>query len=258
MRVPDGWHNLTPRIVTGDVAGLVDFLRQAFEASGEVAPDRPAIMRIGDSVIMISGVGPREAMPAFLYLYVDDTDATYRRALQAGAESIEPPAEMPYGDRRAMVQDRWGNVWQIATAGPEAPVAAETFAVRAVGRVRSSLRQREQAPRQGDEGAPDAWIDVDGALAQALSGLEVGDQLVVITWLHRSERDVLQVHPRGDTSVPLTGVFATRSPDRPNPLGLHRVMVLAIDGTKLKVGPLEAIDGTPIVDIKPVLSSADG
>jgi len=115
MRLPNGWHSLTPRIVAGDVTGLVEFLRRAFDGTGEVRADRPALIRIGDSMLMVSAVGPREAMPAFLYLYVDDADATYARALQAGARSLEEPLDTPYGDRRGMVQDRWGNVWQIAT-----------------------------------------------------------------------------------------------------------------------------------------------
>jgi tRNA-Thr(GGU) m(6)t(6)A37 methyltransferase TsaA len=119
--------------------------------------------------------------------------------------------------------------------------------LRPIGVVRSPLEDRERAPNQGSEGAPDAWI-VDG-----LEGIEVGDELIVITWLHEARRDVLKTHPRGDASRPLAGVFATRSPDRPNPLGLHPVVVLEIDGRKLKVGPLEAIDGTPVVDIKPVI-----
>jgi len=118
MKLPVGFHALTPRIVTDDVAGLVEFLRKAFAATGELAEDRPAVMRIGDSVVMISGVGPRAAMPAFLYLYVDDADATYSRAVALGARSIEAPTDMPYGDRRAMIEDRWGNVWQIATFQP--------------------------------------------------------------------------------------------------------------------------------------------
>jgi uncharacterized glyoxalase superfamily protein PhnB len=115
MRLPDGWHSLTPRIVTDDIAGLVEFLRRAFGATGDVHADRPAVMRIGDSNLMISGVGPRPAVSAFLYLYVDDAEATYQRALQAGARSLEAPLDTPYGDRRAMVEDHWGNVWQIAT-----------------------------------------------------------------------------------------------------------------------------------------------
>ena len=119
MRLPDGWHSVTPRLVVDDAAGLVEFLRRAFGASGELRADRPAVLQIGDSVIMVSRTGPRAAMPAFLYLYVDDADVTYARALDAGAQSLEAPNDMPYGDRRAMVEDRWGNVWQIATFKPE-------------------------------------------------------------------------------------------------------------------------------------------
>ena len=115
MKLPDGWHSLTPRIVTNDVAGLVEFLRATFDATGDVHPDRPATLRIGDSMLMISSVGARPATAAFLYVYVDSADDTYRRAVTAGAKSLEAPLDTPYGDRRAMVEDRHGNVWQIAT-----------------------------------------------------------------------------------------------------------------------------------------------
>jgi uncharacterized glyoxalase superfamily protein PhnB len=115
--VPEGWHSITPRLVVHDTAKLVEFLRNAFEASGEFRSDRPSVLRIGDSNVMVSGVGPRAAMPSFLYVYVDDVDATYNRALNAGALSLEEPRDVPYGDRRAMVEDPSGNVWQIATAG---------------------------------------------------------------------------------------------------------------------------------------------
>jgi tRNA-Thr(GGU) m(6)t(6)A37 methyltransferase TsaA len=127
------------------------------------------------------------------------------------------------------------------------------FALAPIGVVRSPLLRREDAPRQGSEGAPDAWILLEPFVADALQGIRAGDELVVVTWLHLADRDVLQVHPRDDVSRPLTGVFATRSSDRPNPIGLHRVAVLGIDGLELAVGPLEAIDGTPVVDIKRVL-----
>jgi uncharacterized glyoxalase superfamily protein PhnB len=115
MTPPAGWHSVTPRIVTDDITGLVEFLKRAFGATGSVHADRPAVIRIGDSIVMVSGVGPRPAMTAFLYLYVDDADTTYRQAIAAGATSLEEPLDTPYGDRRGMVEDRWGNVWQIAT-----------------------------------------------------------------------------------------------------------------------------------------------
>lgn len=123
-----------------------------------------------------------------------------------------------------------------------------------IGVVRSTLAARADAPRQGDEGAPDAWLELDPAYAAGLDGIAPGAALLVLTWLHRADRAVLAVHPRDDPERPLTGVFATRSPDRPNPIGLHRVTVLEAEGTRLRVGPLEAIDGTPIVDLKPVLT----
>ena len=113
--IPEGWHSLTPRLVVHDPAKLVAFLKKAFGASGKFTGDSPSVMKIGDSNVMVSGAGPRDPMPAFLYLYVDDADATYRRALEAGAVCVEEPADMPYGDRRAMVRDPSGNEWQIAT-----------------------------------------------------------------------------------------------------------------------------------------------
>src|SRR4051794_11601263 len=130
-----------------------------------------------------------------------------------------------------------------------------TFEIEPVGRVESPLTDPAAAPKQGDEGAPDAWIVIDPEVAEALNGVEPGQELILLTWLDRASRDVLTVHPRGDTSRPPQGVFSTRSPHRPNPIGLHRVTVLAIDGTRIQVRGLEAIDGTPVADLKPVLSS---
>jgi tRNA-Thr(GGU) m(6)t(6)A37 methyltransferase TsaA len=127
------------------------------------------------------------------------------------------------------------------------------YLLRPIGVIQSSLKSRDEAPSQGNEGGPEAWIEVDAAVAEGLEGIWVGDEVIVITWFHQSRRDVLKLHPRWDPNNPLTGVFATRSPDRPNPLGLHRVMVLEVVGNRLRVGPIEAIDGTPVVDIKPVL-----
>ncbi len=134
--------------------------------------------------------------------------------------------------------------------------ALKPFSMIPVGVVRSSLSDRTEAPRQGYEGAPSAWIEIRPDAAPALLGIETGDTLILITWLHKADREVLKVHPRGDMGHPLTGVFATRSPDRPNPLGLHRVEVLEVERTRLKVSPLEAIDGTPVVDIKPALRNS--
>jgi tRNA-Thr(GGU) m(6)t(6)A37 methyltransferase TsaA len=126
-------------------------------------------------------------------------------------------------------------------------------ALRPIGVIRSVLKKRKGAPRQGAEGAPDAWLEVKPFVKDGLDRLRAGDDIVVITWLHQGRRDVLKVYPRSDRNYPLTGVFATRSPDRPNPLGLHRVTVREIAGNRLRIGPIEAIDGTPVVDIKPVL-----
>lgn len=127
------------------------------------------------------------------------------------------------------------------------------FSLRPIGTIRSTIKERSQAPKQGSEGAPDVWLEVEAFAAEALDGLAAGDELMIITWLHRSKRDVLKVHPRSDPQRRLTGVFATRSPDRPNPLGLHRVTIRQVEEQRLLIGPMEAIDGTPVVDIKPVL-----
>ena len=113
--IPAGWHSVTPRLVAHDVARLVDFLKQAFGGTGDFRADIPCEIRIGDSLVMVSEVGVRDAMPAFLYLYVDDIDTTYERPLKAGAVSLDEPGDMPYGDRRGMVEDPCGNIWQIAT-----------------------------------------------------------------------------------------------------------------------------------------------
>ncbi len=127
-----------------------------------------------------------------------------------------------------------------------------------VGWVESPLTDLDSAPKQGDEGAPDAWLVFEPAVVEALDGIHVGDEVIVLTWLDRADRDVLAVHPRSDVSRPRQGVFSTRSPDRPNPIGLHRVEVLSVDGRRLQVRGLEALDGTPVVDVKPVLSGEVG
>src|SRR2546429_9136753 len=143
-----------------------------------------------------------------------------------------------------------------------------SYILQPIGFIRSTLKRREDAPRQGTEGAPDAWLEIEPRFAEALLGLEAGHELIVITWLHEAKRDVLKNHPRSDARRPLTGVFYTRSPARPNPLGQHPVTVREIDppsregygatsGTRLKIGPIEAFDGTPVVDIKSASTRAD-
>jgi len=134
---------------------------------------------------------------------------------------------------------------------------AVELVLRRIGVVHSSVTDRKNAPRQGYEGAPEASIEVDAEFARGLDGIKAGDDVVLLTWLHQGQRDVLEVRPRKDPRNPLTGVFATRSPDRPNPIGLHRVTVTRIEGARLGVRPLEVIDGTPVVDIKPVLDQSN-
>ncbi len=132
-------------------------------------------------------------------------------------------------------------------------VPAEEPRLRPIGVIRSDLTSTDVAPRQGAEGAPDAWLEVFPWAAEALDGVAEGDALLLLTWLHQARRDLLQVHPRGDPARPLTGVFATSSPHRPNPIGLHPVIVRSVEGTRLRIGPIEAVDGTPVVDVKPQL-----
>ena len=128
-----------------------------------------------------------------------------------------------------------------------------TFELRSIGRVVSPLTDASTAPRQPDEGAPSAWLHFEASVLDALSSLQPGEEVLLFTWLDRANRDVLRVHPRGDKSRPQEGVFSTRSPHRPNPIGLHRVEITAIDGPRIQVRNLEALDGTPILDVKPLL-----
>jgi len=135
----------------------------------------------------------------------------------------------------------------------EYPLSNGPYVLQPIGWVESPLADRDTAPLQGDEGAPEAWLVFEPGMSQGLRDLQPGSEVIVLTWLGRARRDVLAVHPRGDQTRPVTGVFSTRSPDRPNPIGLHRVTILATDGTRMRVRNLEALDGTPIVDVKPVL-----
>jgi len=131
------------------------------------------------------------------------------------------------------------------------------YLVRPIGHIRSEIKERKDAPPFYTRGAPNALVEVDSKYRAGLDQMEVGDDIIVITWLHRARRETLKVHPRGNKARPLTGVFLTRSPDRPNPIGLHRVKVREITEKGLFVGPIEAIDGTPVVDIKPVADQSN-
>ena len=134
-------------------------------------------------------------------------------------------------------------------------MATDSYEVRAIGWVESPLLDPAEAPLQGDEGAPDAWVVLEPAVLAGLQGLEPGHDVIVLTWLDRASRNVLAVHPRGDLSRPERGVFSTRSPDRPNPIGLHRVTIRSIEGRRILVSHLEAVDQTPVLDLKPVLEA---
>jgi tRNA-Thr(GGU) m(6)t(6)A37 methyltransferase TsaA len=136
-------------------------------------------------------------------------------------------------------------------------VADRGYVLRPLGWVESPLVDPDAAPNQGDEGAPDAWVVLDPSVRRAMRELEVGSHVIVLTWLDRAERDTLAVHPRGDRSRPPTGVFSTRSQDRPNPIGLHTVEILGIEDTRIRVRNLEALDGTPVIDLKPVLGPVE-
>jgi tRNA-Thr(GGU) m(6)t(6)A37 methyltransferase TsaA len=132
-------------------------------------------------------------------------------------------------------------------------ITAYSFQLRVIGRVVSSLTDPATAPKQGNEGGPDAWLVFEPDVSEGLQDLHPGDRVLVVTWLHRARRDLVLVHPRDDLSQPQRGVFSTRSADRPNPIGLHPVEILAVEGRRVRVRPLEAVDGTPVIDVKPVI-----
>ena len=172
---------------------------------------------------------------------------------QTGPLTVQLPRQP--GSRESRYAHLLGALPDLQPGQPD----QETFySLSPIGHVESPLKQRAEAPRQGSDGAPEAWLVINAAVAQGLSGIAAGDEVVLLTWFHQAQRDVLEVHPGRNPDAPLKGVFATRSPDRPNPIGLHRIQVLEVSGNRLRVAPLEAIDGTPLIDIKPVLSrSAD-
>ena len=143
-----------------------------------------------------------------------------------------------------------------ASRSSRAHRARRQYEVTPIGWVESTLTDPAEAPNQGDEGAPSAWLVIEPHLAEGIRDLRAGEHIIVVSWLDRASRDVLTTHPRDDPNSPLLGVFSTRSPDRPNPIGLHRVQILAVEGLRIHVSDLEALDGTPVLDVKPVLDRA--
>ena len=170
------------------------------------------------------------------------------RSFEAGPDGLEFLAFGPRFDGDGKVFPDW---WSDRRRGKLA--RRMSFEIKPVAVVESSLKDRSEAPKQGREGAPDAWLVFEPEFLEGLEGIAPGDRVILLTWFDRAERDVLRVIPRDDPANPMTGVFATRSSDRPNPIGLHEVEVLEIDGRRMHVEPLEAIDGTPIIDVKPVI-----
>lgn len=175
----------------------------------------------------------------------------YARQTESGGDAIYPAFELIF----SYVRFNSGRHGQLYFSQY---ISQMDYSLHPIGFVSSQLKDRRDAPRQGYRGAPAATITMQSDFVEALSGLRTGDEIVLITWLHQADRSTLQVHPQGDDNNPLTGVFATRSPDRPNPIGLHRARILSLAGNTLEVEPLEAIDGTPVLDIKPVLRLPEG
>jgi tRNA-Thr(GGU) m(6)t(6)A37 methyltransferase TsaA len=197
---------------------------------------------------------------------VDNIEATVELLRKAGAH-FRNNIVTGVGGKQIIVDDPSGN--PIELFQPIVPEArfeqakqptlsrAEEYLLKPIGFIRSELKNLADAPSFYTEGAPNAWLDLLPAYRDGLDRMEVGHEIIVLTWLHLARRDILKVHPRGNLANPLTGVFSTRSPDRPNPLGLHRARVLEKKGDSLWIGPIEAIDGTPVLDIKPVVEEAD-
>lgn len=196
---------------------------------------------------------------------VADLDATAAELRNHGARFRNDIVE-GVGGRQVIVEDPSGNPIELfqplldeaRLASSENKEAHETYEVRPIGHIESNLTDVEAAPNQGHAGAPDAWLVIDPDVREGARDISAGDDILVLTWLHKSRRDELATHPQDDMSKPELGVFSTRSPARPNPIGLHRVTVLEVDNDRLRVRPLEAVDGTPVIDLKPVISDDEG
>ncbi|MFL6127942.1 MAG: tRNA (N6-threonylcarbamoyladenosine(37)-N6)-methyltransferase TrmO [Mycobacteriales bacterium] len=241
---------------TGDPERAVQDYRRALAAGLSGPWRRRAVIQLASS---LRNLGQVEESVALLTAErdagCDDLDDAVRAFLALALSSAGRDREAAAVALTALAPHLTRYTRSLVAYAEELGASAAGHLVRPVGRVESPLTDRDAAPNQGDEGAPDATIAFRPDLAEAYRDIGPGAELIVLTWLDRADRGVLSVHPRGDTSRPITGVFSTRSPDRPNPIGLHRVTVLAVDGARLRVAGLEALDGTPVLDVKPVLGA---
>jgi tRNA-Thr(GGU) m(6)t(6)A37 methyltransferase TsaA len=246
---------------TGDPERAVAGYRRALDGGLSGQRRRRAVIQLASS---LRNLGQAEQSVALLTAELnadsDDLDDAARAFLALALSSVGRDREAVSVALTALAPHlpRY-NRSLAAYAGElvKVPAAEPGYVARPVGRVESPLTDRADAPRQGDEGAPECTVAFEPAVADALRDITPGTELILLTWLDRAHRDVLSVHPRDDATRPVTGVFSTRSADRPNPIGLHRVTVLGVDGTRLRVSGLEALDGTPVLDVKPVLGAVD-
>lgn len=264
---------VTVRYIVDDVDAAIEFYcgQLGFGEDMHPAPSF-AILSRGDLRLVLSAPsgqgGGGQAMPdgtipapgGWNRFAVEVSDLDDRvAALRAAGVSFRNDVVEGVGGRQVLIEDPAGNPVELfEPTRPEARLGrgdGARYDVRVIGRVESPLADARAAPRQGDEGAPDAWLVFAPDVREAARDLAVGDDVLLLTWLHRADRGVQRVHPRSDPGRPERGVFSTRSPDRPNPIGLHRVQILDVDGDKLLVRGLEALDGTPILDVKPVLDA---
>jgi tRNA-Thr(GGU) m(6)t(6)A37 methyltransferase TsaA len=263
------------RYIVDDVDAAIDFYRTrlGFREVMHPAPTFGMLSR-GELRLVLSapggGPGGGQAMPDGTLptpggwnrfsIEVDDLETT-AAALRAAGVTFRNEVVTGVGGKQVLVEDPSGNPVELfEPTRDEARLAPEPgpIELRPIGTVESSLTEVADAPNQGDQGAPDAWLVLDPAVEEAMRDLRPGQEVVVLTWLHRAPRDVLSTYPGSDPGGPIRGVFSLRAPQRPNPLGLHRVRILDVDGTRVHVDRLEAVHGTPVVDLKPVLGRDEG